>query len=109
MRAVAVGLLLLCSSANAGSFYSGNQLLNLLRSDNQVERSVAMGYIAGAVDMGDGIMFCVTADTVTIGQVRDILRNYLESTPAIRHMSADSIIIELFKRLWPCPKRGTAL
>jgi hypothetical protein len=109
MRAAAVGLLLLCSSANAGSFYSGNKLLQLLQSDNTTERSVAMGYVAGAVDMGDGAMFCITADTVTIGQVRDILKNYLESTPAIRHMNADSIIIELFKKLWPCAKRGTAL
>ena len=68
-----------------------------------------MGYIAGAVDMGDGIVFCVTADTVTMGQVRDILKNYLEATPTTRHMSADAIIIELFKKLWPCAKRGTAL
>ena len=110
MRIFAAVLLLSCSSVHAaGSFYTGNKLLQLLQSDNYQEKGVAMGYVAGAIDMGDGVIFCSPSNTVTIGQVRDMVQGYLESTPSIRHMSADSIIIDLFKRLWPCPKRGTTL
>jgi hypothetical protein len=110
VKALAVVLLLSCSSVHAaGSFYTGNKLLQLLQSDNYQERGVAMGYVAGAIDMGDGVIFCSPSNTVTIGQVRDMVQGYLESTPSIRHMSADAIIIDLFKRLWPCPKRGTTL
>lgn len=83
--------------------------MRLLQSDNYQERGVAMGYVAGAIDMGDGVMFCSPSNTVTIGQVRDMVQGYLESTPSIRHLSADAIIMDLFKRLWPCPKRGTTL
>lgn len=96
------------SSAHAGSFYTGNQLLRLMQSDNYQERGVAMGYVAGAIDLGDRVVFCSPSNTVTIGQVRDILQGYLESTPSIRHMNADAIIVNLFKKLWPCQKRGTA-
>jgi hypothetical protein len=110
VKAVAVVLMLVASSAHAaGSFYTGNKLLQLLQSDNYQEKGVAMGYVAGAIDMGDGVIFCSPSNTVTIGQVRDMVQAYLESTPSIRHMSADAIIIDLFKRLWPCPKRGTTL
>lgn len=110
MKAIAAVLMLFtCSAHAAGSFYTGNHLLRLLQSDNYQERGVAMGYVAGAIDMGDGVIFCSPSNTVTIGQVRDMVQGYLESTPSIRHMSADSIIIDLFKRLWPCAKRGTTL
>ena len=110
MRALGVALLLACSSVHAaGSFYNGNALLRLLQSDNLHERGVAMGYVAGAIDMGDGVIFCSPSNTVTIGQVRDMVQGYLEATPSIRHITADAIIMDLFKRVWPCPKRGTAL
>jgi hypothetical protein len=110
MKTLGVALLLACSSVYAaGSFYTGNHLLRMLQSDNYQERGVAMGYVAGAIDMGDGVIFCSPSNTVTIGQVRDMVQGYLEATPSIRHMTADAIIIDLFKRLWPCPKRGTAL
>ena len=110
VRALGVALLLACPSVHAaGSFYNGNALLRLLQSDNYQERGVAMGYVAGAIDMGDGVIFCSPSNTVTIGQVRDMVQGYLEATPSIRHMTADAIIIDLFKRLWPCPKRGTTL
>ena len=110
MKAVAVVLMLVASSVHAaGSFYTGNKLLQLLQSDNYQEKGVAMGFVAGAIDMGDGVLFCSPSNTVTIGQVRDMVQGYLESTPSIRHLSADAIIMDLFKRLWPCPKRGTTL
>ena len=110
MKAIAICMMLAWSPVHAaGSFYNGNSLLRLLQSDNYQERGVAMGYVAGAIDMGEGVIFCSPSNTVTIGQVRDMVQGYLETTPSIRHMTADAIIIDLFKRLWPCPKRGTTL
>ena len=109
IKKIGFGLMFVCVSVQAaGSFYTGNNLLRFLQSDNFQERGVAMGYVAGAIDMGDGVIFCSPSNTVTIGQVRDMVQAYLESTPSIRHLSADAIIMDLFKRLWPCPKRGTA-
>ena len=88
---------------------TGNDLLRLMQSSDFQEKAVAMGYVAGAIDMGDQIIFCSPNGRVTIGQTRDILQIYLENNPALRHLPADALIIDVFKKLWPCPKRGTAL
>jgi hypothetical protein len=35
-----------------------------------------------------------------------MIRNYLENMPAIRHKTAESIINDALKKVWPCPQRG---
>jgi hypothetical protein len=108
MKLIAVALFVFCSSANAASFYTGNDLLRFMQSGVEINRVIALSYVMGAVDMGNKVHLCPSTQ-VTGGQVQDIVKQYLEQNPSIRHEVADIILIGLFKRLWPCPARGTAM
>lgn len=89
--------------ANA-EFISGNELLNNLKGGVD-ERMFAIGYIAGVSDFLDGLTVC-SPNGVTLGQMRDLIRDYLEKNPDKRHYSADSLIRNRLEQLWPCQQRG---
>ena len=103
VKVLAACFLLACSSVHAGSFYDGNKLLQLMNSDVAYERGVAMGYVAGVLDLGDGILFCTPTPPITTGQGRDVVKQYLEQNPAIRNNVANDLLVGLFRKLWPCP------
>ena len=108
MKRLVLALALFAGAAQAG-FRDGNKLLEELNSDIPFSRGIASGYIIGVVDAGDGVNHCVHAN-VTAGQIRDMVKNHLESYPAIRHYSADLAIYYVLKSTWPCEKkRGNAL
>lgn len=95
-----------CSVAHA-DFYTGNDLLE--RMQDPARSSIAMGYVAGVVDMGSGEYHCAPPDA-TLGQIRDMVRNYLINTPANRHMSAAVLVTVPLMNTWPCPKKkGSSL
>ena len=96
-------VLLLCGSAHA-EFYTGNDLLQRMNSDVLAERSAAIGYVMGVADSGHGINYC-PPESVTSGQLRDMVRNYLTNTPAVRHLAADSLVTHVIKSQWPCAAR----
>ncbi len=95
-------LMLMCGSAHA-YFKDGNRLLSELRnnSETQVYVAIGMGYISGVADALMGITFC-PPENITVGQVRDMVRNYLKNTPAVRHLPASQIISHVLTRTWPC-------
>lgn len=82
-------------------FFTGNMLLNLLQSTEVIDRIHGLGYIQGVFDAYSNITICPPAN-VTAGQVRDMIKNYLENNPAIRNKTADIIIRDAFKLVWPC-------
>lgn len=82
-------------------FYSGNDLYKRLQSTNAVDQGLALGYIAGAFDTLSSRLICPPSN-VTMGQVRDIVRMWLENNPQTRHFSADSLVLSTFKSVWPC-------
>ena len=97
-----------CLSVQAGSFWDGNKLHNKLRGDIG-DQMQALGYIMGVADAGESVSIC-EPNNVTAGQMHDIMKNYLESAPAVRHLAADSLITVVLGRVWPCEKkRGNAL
>ena len=100
-------LLAFCTSAHA-EFMDGNKLLSDLQSPHADERMFAMGYIAGVADVGRGTQSCPHPN-VTIGQMRDAVRQHLDATPTLRHFTADVIVNHVLGKAWPCPKRGTTL
>lgn len=104
MRAALLTLALLCGSAHA-EFYTGNDLLQRMNSDVLAERSAAIGYVMGVADSGHGVNYC-PPESVTSGQLRDMVRNYLTNTPAVRHLAADSIVTHVIKSQWPCAARS---
>jgi len=101
MRILAV--LLLVSIPARAEFFTGNELLSRMDSESLVDRSMALGYVVGVSDMGDGVVHC-PPNGVTTGQVRDIVRSYLVRNPSERHMTGDVLINKALRAVWPCKR-----
>jgi hypothetical protein len=96
---------LLSTNAQANYFNDGNKLLSDMEDNANTSKMYALGYIAGVVDSMNQIVFCLPS-TVTVGQLNDMIRNYLRNTPAERHLPADVIIVKAFGVAFPCKKGG---
>lgn len=107
MKKLLIVLLLATSSAKA-QFLSGNELYSRMTSTEDYKRIYAMGYVAGVVDTGNRALHCITQG-VTVGQVFDVAKKYLEQNPEVRDFSADSLLTIAFAQVWPCAhkKKGT--
>lgn len=106
MRKLFLGLLV-CTSVAHAEFYSGNDLLEIMRG-NEYQKLIALGYVSGVADALQNAVVCIPA-TVTSGQVRDMVKANLEANPTSRHYSADSLISNHLTKVWPCAKKGSAL
>jgi hypothetical protein len=95
-------LLTLCGSAHA-EFLDGNKLLSDMKGAHGFQMS-ALGYVMGVADSIQSVTACVPP-SVTSGQVLDMVRNYLEATPAVRHLTADMIVTHVLKQAFPCATR----
>ncbi|CAB4140385.1 hypothetical protein UFOVP669_30 [uncultured Caudovirales phage] len=94
--------LVLCVSVPASAeFLTGNDLLERLRSKDEGARVLALGYIMGASDAGNTVNHCLPINA-TAGQVRDVVYQWLEKTPSVRHHSADSIVNAMLSMVYPC-------
>jgi MFS-type transporter involved in bile tolerance (Atg22 family) len=101
---ILIALLLAPKKADA-EFFSGNDLLQRQFSSDTAERISAMGYVMGVFDVYVRVTFCAP-NTVTAGQLNDMIKNYLTNNPAIRHRSAESIISDALKQAWPCKSQS---
>jgi hypothetical protein len=84
-------------------FKDGNKLLSDMNSGHGQQMN-AIGYVTGVADTLMGVTYCPPTN-MTAGQVYDMTKQYLETYPATRHMSADSIINRVLKSAWPCAER----
>ena len=102
--------MLLASTPAKAEFFSGNDLATKLNSSNTIDQAVALGFIQGVFDVYVSITICPpnNAAGITAGQLNDMIKNYLNNNPALRHHTAESIINEALKALWPCkqPRRN---
>ena len=103
MKRLILTLALVAGTAQAGTFWDGNKLYSKLQGNN-MEQMQALGYIMGVADALDTATICAPLN-VTAGQVNDMMKNYLENYPAVRHLPADSIINVVLGRMWPCEKK----
>jgi hypothetical protein len=103
MKRIAIAISFVCCTAAHAEFWDGNYLHEKLNG-TQADQHIALGYIMGVSDTLFGAVQCAPSN-VTGGQVRDMVRNYINNTPAIRHRSADSIVTEVLKTVWPCQER----
>jgi hypothetical protein len=103
MKKLIAGLLLVPCIASA-EFWTGNTLLQSMKGTN-MDQIQAYGYVMGVFDTAAGVDHCgQSAGNVTVGQVNDIAKQYIEQNPSIRHFSADLLVRAAFARTWPCPK-----
>ncbi len=96
---------LLCSSSAHAEFLTGNQLMEHLKSENYWAQGYGTGYVIGAYDTGKGTLHCAPKG-VTVGQIADIARAYLEANPTMRHYSGDSLVQIALSNAWPCGKKS---
>lgn len=100
---IAIGLIIAFLTAAPASqaraeFFTGNDLATLLNSQSNSDR------IQGVFDVYVSVTICPPAN-VTAGQLNDMIRNYLNNNPAIRHHTAERLINQAFKQLWPCQQQ----
>ena len=106
MRKLIVALLFVPAMAHA-EFWTGNKLYEKLNSTEVIERTQSLGYIMGVYDVGVHALFCPGNETqITAGQIRDMVFNWLANSPHRRHESAEKLVIDVFKQIWPCRNRG---
>jgi len=103
-KAIAL-LLTACLSvpAHAG-FMSGNMLLSNIQSEETYKRAYALGFILGVHDAYEDQVICSGAN-VTGGQVRDIVKKFLENNPSERDMPAHLLVMIALVKAFPCEKR----
>ena len=99
-------VLALCATAAHAEFLDGNDLLKGINASELAERAVALGYIMGVSDSHRGVTHCNVPASVTAGQMRDIVKQHLESNPHTRHQTADVLVSRALTAIWPCPQRG---
>lgn len=100
----AVVWLTACATAQA-EFLTGNNLLSKMNGDG-MDKAQAIGYVQGVFDTGQGVFHCTpNGQHITTGQIYDMAKYYLEASPEKRHYSADSLIVGMLTKAWPCPKK----
>jgi hypothetical protein len=107
MKKWLAALALVPLSAQA-EFETGNTLYAKMQDQSGGERMYVMGYVTGVFDAHQHINHCLpNGINVTIGQVTDMAKLYLQQNPAIRHRTADVLLRDAFRNVWPCANRGT--
>jgi hypothetical protein len=104
MRKLLAGLLFIPCIASA-EFMSGNNLHGKMNGDFG-DKMLALGFIQGVFDVYVSVTFC-SPNSVTVGQVSDMVRSYLDNNPSIRHKTAESLINQALKQAWPCANRNS--
>ena len=90
--------------------FSGNKLMDAFNKSetSNIDWGFTRGYVAGVYDANANVSFCAPGN-VSLGQVTDMTKNYLENNPAVRHLPADAIILYMLDKSWPCAKKGKSL
>ena len=99
---------LVCTGAYAqpsSIMYSGQDLYTRITSN----QAIANGYIAGVHDSQAGVTICIPPNTVTLGQMADMVKQALERVPSERHLPADIYVQATLSNRWPCAKKGTGV
>ena len=104
MKKILVGLILVCGVAQA-EYTNGNALLDRMSSFDAVDKMYALGYIVGGADTHENVNLCVQ-NTVTKGQLYDVVHQFLRSKPQLRDLPADVLVLLALGEHWRCPQKG---
>ena len=104
MKKILVGLILVCGVAQA-EYTNGNALLDRMSSSDAVDKMYALGYIVGVADTHENVNLCVQ-NTVTKGQLYDVVHQFLQSKPQLRDLPADVLVLLALGEHWRCPQKG---
>jgi hypothetical protein len=103
MKALLVGLMFVCTSASA-MYENGNRLLNDIEGTSMA-KMYALGYITGVADSyDDGDLLCIP-ETVTKGQLNDVVHISLKTNPSMRDLPANLLVLAALGVYWECEKK----
>jgi hypothetical protein len=100
MRAILMSVALATASIPhhaKADFYDGNELFSHCIGETYSERSRCQGYVAGVWDSSDFDKVC-PAPNVRLGQIVDVVKNYLRDRPEDRHFAAESLAVAAFEK-----------
>ncbi|BDD65027.1 hypothetical protein Sj15T_00480 [Sphingobium sp. TA15] len=95
--ASAMSLAAVSNQAQA-QWLTGNQLYEWCSSTSVTEGGACMAYVIGALD---GNLSINTANGVTRGQIKDVVRKYLADHPERRQMMAATLVYMAVYSAWP--------
>jgi hypothetical protein len=102
MRSLVAGLMFVCASVHAGVYENGNTLLRDM-DGTEMGKMYALGYIVGAADTYNETL-CIP-QTVTKGQLNDVVYRFLRINPQHRDLAADVLVLLALGEHWTCPKK----
>jgi hypothetical protein len=100
---------LLCSSPVAArNFENGNQLLQYCTNQDTTS-FFCLGYTSAVADALDGNRVngydaCIPL-SVNVGQIKDIVVQYLRLNPAERHLAAAGLVADAISKAFPCRRQ----
>lgn len=91
------------------AYQSGNKLKADLKNDSGTHNEMfAMGYIVGATEVLEDYKDVCIADGVTQGQLKDVVKKYLDENPESLHEAAYVLVYSALRKVWPCKAKSTA-
>lgn len=87
----------------AEHFWTGNGFLEVMRDESNPMRLIPLGYIVGIDDALNNIHW-EHSDKVTPRQLVDIVKNYLEENPGVRHEPIYILVLNAFSEEFPEPE-----
>lgn len=90
------------TSASWAGFLTGNELYDACKSSS----AICLGYIEGITDAIDvsrvnGAEACIP-EHVTVGQVREVVKLYLQQNPQTWHAGASGLVATALSTAFPC-------
>lgn len=74
-----------------------------ISADTVYESAHYMGYVQGVSDATEGTLFCLPVG-VKFGQIADIVGQYLEQHPEVRHQNKLQNVTAALRKAFPCAK-----
>lgn len=102
MRKIFLTFALISTLAHA-EYKTGNELHALLHSNKDSDWFNSIGYITGVADATREVVHCIDPNA-SAGQIMEMVKQYLERNPQIRHLPANYIVVHVLKQTWPCKK-----
>ena len=103
MKKLLLGLMFVCTGASA-MYEDGNRLLNDIEG-TAMGRMYALGYIVGAADAYGNVDLLCIPQTVTKGQLHDVVHISLKNNPSMRDLPADLLVLAALGVYWDCPNK----
>ncbi len=103
MKKLLLALAFVAGSAHA-EFWDGNELFAKMNGSG-MEQIMALGYVMGVFDSQRSSTVCPPVNSgITAGQMRDVVKNYLDRNPQHRHHTGDLLTVVALSSVWPCKK-----